>query len=94
MPCSDVVSQTKSYADTKSFTEIQKSATRKFMAVNCMFYKVNDAWNSMIGGVFCTETKLFVINYFFFFHLKKISILLSITFSNSLFNIDSIKVGL
>ena len=36
----------------KGFTEIQKYTSRKFLAVNCMLNQVNDAYDSMIRGVF------------------------------------------
>ena len=41
----------------KGFTEIQKCTSRKFLAVNCMLNQVNDAYDSMIRGVFPQGSK-------------------------------------
>ena len=49
----------------KGLTEIKIYTTRKLLAFNSMLNQVNDASDSMIRGVICTETKLLAINYFF-----------------------------
>ena len=71
----------------KGFTEIQKYTTRKFLALNYMLNQVNDAYESMIRGVFRTEAKTISFS-------KNSSILLNINVSNSLLNIERIEIGL
>ena len=63
----------------KGFTEIQKCTSRKFLAVNCMLNQVNDAYDSMIRGVFPHGSKT-SYNKLLFYSPKIINFFYALTF--------------